>query len=279
MKTRYTTPLLMLPGSLYLVGLLVIPGLLIFSYSFMTRGSYGGVVPSFSLENYIRAADYLYLSILLSSLSIASIAVALCLLVGYPAAYAIHKLDKSVQLAALLIVILPFWTNYLIRTYAWILLLNTEGVINAGLVSIGAVEKPIQFLYTRFAVVVGLVHSYLPFVILTVYASLQRLEPSLMEASSDLGASPRQTFTRVILPLTMPGITAGATFVFILSIGNFLTPNLLGGGQTRMIGNLIYDQFMTSRDWPFGAALASILLSILFVLLLIQAKINRKYGG
>ncbi len=166
---------------------------------------------------------------------------------------------------------LPFWSNYLIRTYAWMVLLNRQGVINETLGWLGLVHEPLDLLYNEFAVVLGLVYNYCPFVILAVYSALQRLDLSFAEASRDLGAGAWQTFFRITLPLTMPGVAAGGVFVFVLSIGNFITPDLLGGGRMQMVGNLIYDQFLIARDWPFGATLSLILIGVMMVLLFAQA--------
>jgi spermidine/putrescine transport system permease protein len=195
--------------------------------------------------------------------------------IGYPAAYAISKAPERWRIALLFLAILPFWTNYLIRTYAWIVLLNPAGLINSALMSLGIVREPLPLLYNEFAVVLGLVYNYTPFVILAVYSALQRLDPSYAEASRDLGADARTTFFRITLPLTAAGVAAGAVFVFVLSIGNFITPDLLGGGKIEMVGNLIYDQFLTARDWPFGAALSVILIAIMMLLLFVQTLFAR----
>ena len=170
--------------------------------------------------------------------------------------------------------------DYLIRTYAWIVLLNREGLINKALSGLGLTSEPLSLLYTDGSVIVGLLYAYLPFMILTLYASIARLDPALREASADLGGSSLQTHWHVILPLCLPGIAAGCVFVFVLSIGNFITPDLLGGGRRIMVGNLIYDQFLSARDWPFGASLAFILIGIMMLLLLAQAwLVNRQQGG
>src|ERR1044072_8285055 len=163
---------------------------------------------------------------------------------------------------------LPVWTNYLIRPYAWIVLLNPSGLINNFLQWIGLVQSPLPILYNEFAVILGLVYNYVPFVILAVYSALQRLDPAYAEASRYLGASAATTFWRITLPLTAPGVAAGAVFVFVLSIGNFVTPDLLGGGKLQMVGNLIYNQFLTARDWPFGATLSILLIGAMMVLLI-----------
>jgi spermidine/putrescine transport system permease protein len=174
---------------------------------------------------------------------------------------------------------LPFWTNYLIRTYAWIVLLNPAGLVNSLLLQAGAISEPLPLLYNKPAVVLGLVYSYTPFVILAIYSSLQRLDPAYAEASRDLGAGAATTFLRIILPLTAPGVAAGAVFVFVLSIGNFVTPDLLGGGKFQMVGNLIYDQFLSARDWPFGATLSALLIALMMILLFLQALASSRARG
>lgn len=272
MNARFVSWLLMAPGLLWLGVLLVVPCLLILVLIAFERGIYGGIDwNAMTLDNIRRAADPLYLSIFLDSARIAGFATLLALLIGYPAAYAISRAPAERQTALLFLAMLPFWTNYLIRTYAWIVLLNPAGLINNLLVGAGLAAAPLPLLYNEFAVVLGLVYSYTPFVILAIFAALQRLDPSYAEASRDLGAGPVTTFWRIILPLTAPGVAAGAVFVFVLSIGNFVTPDLLGGGKFQMVGNLIYDQFLSARDWPFGATLAGLLIAIMMVLLFAQA--------
>ncbi len=271
--------LLIGPGLGWLALFLVVPCLLVFANAFFERGVYGGIDYTFTFQNFVRAAEPLYLSIFLDSARIALTATLIALLLGYPAAYAIAKAPPSRQTALLIVVMLPFWSNYLIRTYAWIVLLNREGLVNRALSGGGLTTEPLPLLYNEFAVVVGLVYNYLPFVVLAVYSALQRLDPSLGEASRDLGAGAAQTFFRITLPLTVPGIAAGAVFVFVLSIGNFVTPDLLGGGRMQMVGNLIYDQFLTARDWPFGAALSAILIALMMALLFVQALSARRASG
>jgi spermidine/putrescine transport system permease protein len=271
---------LMGPGLIWLTVFLVVPCALVFVYSFFERGVYGGIDYIFGFDNYLRAADPLYLKIFLQSVKIAVITTVLALAIGYPAAYFIALAPARRQKALLILAILPFWSNYLIRTYAWIVLLNREGLVNRALEGVGLIDEPLALLYNQFAIVVGLLYAYLPFMILTLYASIARLGPELREASTDLGGNTLQTFLGVTLPLTVPGIAAGCVFVFVLSIGNFITPDLLGGGRSIMVGNLIYDQFLSARDWPFGASLAFILIGIMMSLLFIQAwLVNRAAGG
>ncbi|MGX5831817.1 ABC transporter permease [Mesorhizobium sp. 43Arga] len=268
--------LLLAPALVWWLAFLIVPCGLVLAYTFMDRGTYGGIELDFTFHNLIRAFDGLYLEIFLRSARIAVEAAAVSLIVGYPAAYAISRVTPRWQMPLLFVVILPFWSNYLIRTYAWIVLLNRAGLVNQTLISAGIIQEPLSLLYNETAVVVGLVYSYLPFVILTVYASIQRLNPEFSEASADLGASAWKTFIRVTLPLTAPGIAAGGVFVFVLSIGNFITPQLLGGGRTKMVGNLIQDQFTAARDWPFGSALALVLIVIMVGLLAFQSAVQQR---
>jgi spermidine/putrescine transport system permease protein len=263
---------LMAPALAWLTALMIVPCALVLALAFFQRGVYGGVEYTFTLENFGRVFDPLYAGILLNSTRIAAIATAIAVVIGYAAAFAIAASPRRRQPILLFLAVLPFWSNYLIRTYAWIVLLNREGLVVTLLRSLGYTGEPPSLLYTEGAVIVGLVYNYLPFVILACYAPLSRLNPELAEASRDLGASALTTFRRVILPLTLPGIAAGAVFVFVLSIGNFVTPALLGGGRFQMIGNLVYDQFLTANDWPFGAALSMVLIAIMMVLLALQAK-------
>lgn len=267
------------PGLGWLAMLLVAPCGLIFVLSFFERGVYGGVDYTFTLENFVRAIDPLYAGIFFYSAKIAGLAVVFSLLIGYPAAYCIALQPKRRQMALLIFVMMPFWSNYLIRTYAWIVLLNREGLINRALESAGVIQEPLPLLYNDFAIVTGLVYGYVPFMILALYSSISKLAPDLREASADLGASAWRTFLRITFPLTLPGIAAGSVFVFVLSIGNFVTPDLLGGGKRTMLGNLIYDQFLTARDWPFGATLAFILVGVMMLLLTVQALIVTRAQG
>ena len=250
---------------------LVVPVALVVVYSVFQRGTYGGVVPTFTLDNFARAIDPLYLRVLLFSLRVAVIATVVALLIGYPAAYLIATLPRRWRTPVLVLVILPFWTSLLIRTYAWIVLLSPKGLINTGLIGLGLIRQPLPLLYDEFAIILGLVYGYLPLMILPIFSSIERLHPELREASSDLGATAFRTFLKVTLPLTLPGIAAGCIFVFVPSLGNFIVPDLLGGGKSIMIGNLIQAQFLKARDWPFGAVLSLILIGLMGALLFIQA--------
>ncbi|MCB0090701.1 MAG: ABC transporter permease [Caldilineaceae bacterium] len=254
--------LLLAPGAAWLLLFFALPLLIVLLYSFFTRGPYGNVVYDFTLDNYARLANPIYLQILIRSLWMAVTAMLISLLLGYPLAWFIVRQPSRWRPLLLLLVIIPFWTNFLVRTYAIIVLLRTEGVINGLLQSWGVIEAPLDLLYNSGAVTLGLVYGYLPFMVLPIYASLEKLDPSLMEAAQDLGANAWRSFWRVMLPLTMPGVAAGSILVFIPAIGAFITPDLLGGAKVMMIGNLIDQQFLSARNWPFGAAVSIVLMLI-----------------
>jgi spermidine/putrescine transport system permease protein len=256
---------------------LIVPIALVLVSSFFRRGTFSGVVYDFTLDNYVRALDPLYLGVLVYSVQVAALTTAICLLIGFPAAYFIATRSSArVRTALLVLVVLPFLTNFLIRTYAWIVLLNREGVINQGLRGVGLIDAPLDLLYNDFAIVLGLVYGYLPLMILPLYAALERLNPEVREAALDLGARPLRIMRTVTLPLVLPGIVAGCVFVFVPSLGNFLVPQLLGGGRRIMVGNLVNQQFLEARDWPFGSTLALMLMAILVVLLVVQARALRR---
>jgi len=263
------------PGLLYLGVFFLLPLAIIVSYAFLERGRFGGVVIEPNLDNFARALDPVFLRVLLNSIGIALVTTVLALILGYPTAWAISRLPRRWRTVALVLVVLPFWTNFLVRTYAWIVLLNSQGPLNGALVGLGIIGEPLELLYTPGAVVAGLLYAYLPLMILPLYASIERLDPELREASANLGARPARTFLSVTLPLTLPGVLIGSIFVFVPSMGNFVIPELLGGGKTVMVGNLIRDQFLKARDWPFGAVLAIAVLVFLAALLIIQARVSR----
>lgn len=255
------------PSWLVTVSLFLVPLVIILFYSFLTRGNYGGVVLNLSSESYRRLADPLYGMILLRTFWIAGVSSLLCMLLGFPLALFISRSGARKNLY-LSLVILPFWTSFLVRTYAWMFLLRDTGLINTALQSMGLIHGPLPLLYNDGAVILGLVYSYLPFMVLPLYATLERLDPNLLEAAADLGAKPGATMLRVVLPLCAPGIRAGSVLVFIPCLGAYLTPDLLGGGKSVMAGNLIQNQFTNARDWPFGSAAALGLMTIVMLLLL-----------
>ena len=249
------------PAALIIAALILAPMALVACYSFLSRGAYGGVEWIGTLENYSRLCDPLYLKILARSAVLAAAATALCLLLGFPLAWFISRAGARKHLY-LSLVILPFWTSFLVRLYAWIFLLRDTGLINTVLLAAGWIREPLPLLYNHGAVLLGLVYGYLPFTVLPLYATLERLDPSLLEAAADLGARPLAAFRRVVLPLAAPGIRAGALLVFIPCLGTYLTSDLLGGSKTVLAGNHIQNQFTTARDWPFGSAASQVLMGL-----------------
>jgi spermidine/putrescine transport system permease protein len=247
---------------------LAVPSAIILAYSLMSRGAYGGVERPFTAENFARLFDPLYGMIFLRSLWIAGVSTALCLALGFPLALFIARSGRRKNLY-LSLVILPFWTSFLIRTYAWMFLLRDTGLINTTLQAAGVIHDPLPLLYNDGAVILGLVYGFLPFTVLPLFATLERLDKNLLEASADLGARPWDTLFRVTIPLCMPGIRAGAILVFVPCLGTYLTSDLLGGSKTILIGNLVQNQFTASRDWPFGAAASIALMLVALGLLLV----------
>jgi spermidine/putrescine transport system permease protein len=258
---------LLVPSLFLLVVLFYLPQLLLFAVSLGRRSAYGGIVRALSLENYARALEPLYLGILWRSLGLAAFTTLACLALGFPFAWWLARRVPARSRSALLaLVVLPFWTSFLVRMYAWIVLLRSEGLVNLALSALGLPH--VELLYNDFAVLVGQAYGELPFMIVPLYVSLEKLDNALVEAAADCGASPARAFWSVVVPQTLPGIAAGCLLVFIPSLGAFLAPDLLGGGRTAYVGNLIQSQFAVARDMPFGAAL-SFVLSLLVILLLL----------
>lgn len=256
---------LITPALLWLILFFAVPLVIVFIYSFLTRGIYGQVIWDFNLGNYARVVDSLYVRIFVRSLRIAGLTTVLCLAVGYPLGYFIARRGSQRRGLLLLLLVIPFWTNFLVRTYAWRVILSNEGPINSLLMNLGLTNRPVPMLFTEFAVLVGLVYSYLPEMVLPIYAAVERLDFNLVQAANDLYANDFQAFRRVILPLTMPGILAGSLLVFIPCLGAFVTPDILGGARTVMLGNLIQQQFLTARDWPFGSAVSFVLMAVMLI--------------
>ena len=286
-KNRLLFSVLMVPPTFWLAIFFTLPLALVWVYSFGERGPQGQTILAFSLGNYARALEWIHLGILWKSIVIAAITTVICFVVGMALSLGISFAPKKWRNLLLLLVILPFWTNLLIRTYAWIAVLRTSGFVNhwletahsalAGiLAALGLPDvlesfEPLALLYNQRAVVIGLVYVHLPFMILPIYASMEKLDRSYLEASLDLGAGHWRTLISVLIPLTWPGIASGSLLVFILSLGTFLTPDLLGGTDSIMIGNLIAQQFGPSRDWAFGAAISFLLMYLTFIVLWLRA--------
>jgi spermidine/putrescine transport system permease protein len=264
------------PGALWLLLFFAVPIGIMLAYSLMERGTYGGVIAELTTRQYRRFFDPLYLGILRRTVVWSLACTVLCLGLGYPVAFCIARAGQW-RSRLLFLVVLPFWTSFLVRMFAMIFLLRDTGFVNTVLQVVGLIDRPIALLYTPFAVVLGLVYGFLPLMILPIYASLEKLDDALLEAAEVLGARSWARFTKVILPLSMPGVVAGSLLVFIPALGSFVTSDLLGGAKQVMIGNLIQNQFTVARDWPFGSA-ASFVLMIL-VLVPVLAYLRRRDLG
>ncbi len=281
-KRQWATLLTLIsPTVFWLIVFFTVPLLVILVYSFLQRGTYGGLVYEFNLDNYIRFVDPLYIKIFMRSFRIAIATTLLSLLVGYPLAFWLATRPARWRNTLLLIMMIPFWTNFLIRTYAWIVILARKGFLNTALIDLGLIDKPLALLYNERAVVVGLVYGWITEMILPCYASIVGLDFSLVEAAQDLGANEFKAFIRVVLPLTMPGIVAGSILVFIPSLGAYVTPDLLGGGKSHMIGNLISQQFGSANHWPFGSAISMVLMILMMIgtVIYFRIAVSRSQGA
>jgi spermidine/putrescine transport system permease protein len=254
--------LLLAPMLLWLLAFIVVPTGILLVYSFCQRDDVGRVVFEFTWDNYIRVFDPVYLMIFAKSVGYAGLTTALCIVLGYPMAYTIARAREDWRQRLLFLVMVPFWTSFLVRTYAWITILKREGLLNGALLYTQVIVNPFDMMYTPGAVIIGLVYAYLPFMILPIFSSAEKLDSSVVEAAHDLGAGPVRAFTTVIIPLTKPGIFAGIMLVFLPAIGMFAITDLMGGARTPLIGNVIQNQFFQARDWPFGAALGIVFMAM-----------------
>ncbi len=283
--------LLLAPSLITILLIGVLPLSVVLVYSFLEPGSYGGVKWNFSVDAYIQllfepdifdgtlSFTTAYLEIFWRSISLAVVATLGCLVVGFPTAYFIATQPAERRNLWLFLITIPFWTNLLIRTYAMLLILRDEGVINIGLQNIGVIDQALPLLYTDFAVSLGLIYSFLPFMVLPIYSSMEKFDFRLVEAGFDLYANRLKVLWRIIIPIAKPGIAAGCILVFIPSLGAYITPEVLGGGKSMMIGNLIYAQFGSARNWPFGAAIALILMAVVLISLTIYMRRTGEKGG
>ena len=263
------------PVTLIMVLLIAVPLIYVAVMSFCSIDEFYNVTFKFTVQNYVRLANADYLKIYAQSIAIALITTIICILVGYPFSYIIARTKSRKKKILYMLVIIPFWTNSLIRTYGWRNFLGSSGLLNGLLMKIGLVSQPVDFLYKQGTTILGMVYCLIPFMILPLYTAIEKLDDSLLEASSDLGARPVSTFFEVILPLTSSGIFSGSLMVFIPCLGYFFVSDILGGGNSDVIGNLIERQFQSGNNWPLGAALSIILI----VVTLILVKIYQKLGG
>ena len=263
------------PIVIYSFILIVLPLLYVYVISFFESDSYGGMNITFTLRNYLMLFDMVYIKVFLKSFLIGIVTTFICIIIAYPFSLSLMNLNERVQSLCMVLVIIPFLVNSLIRTYGWIVLLRKEGVINSFLKSVGLISESLNLMYNDFGIIIGLVYTLLPFMILPVYSSVSKLNNSVIEASLDLGASKVETFFKVIVPLTMPGVFSGSLMVFIPAIGYFFISDILGGGKLMLVGNLIKNQFLVARNWPFGAAISIFLIVV--TLLLVEG--YKRAGG
>ncbi|MFN4282717.1 MAG: ABC transporter permease subunit [Alphaproteobacteria bacterium] len=271
-KSRWSFPLAAIPPYLWLLLFFAAPLAIVLKISLaapvMGQPPYTPLYENgewlIHWDNYLLLLDDpLYIAALLNSLKIAAVSTLITLLIGYPMAYAIARAPESRRAVLMMLVILPFWTSFLIRVYAWMSILSTTGLLNNFLIWLGVIETPLDIIYTSFAIHLGIVYSYLPFMVLPLVATLSRMDMTLLEAAADLGAKPWQAFLRVTLPLSLPGILAGSLLVFIPATGEFVIPDLLGGPEALMIGKIMWTEFFSNRDWPVASALTVALLVLL----------------
>ena len=260
------------PVSLWMILFVTIPMLFIIFISFMTRSNFGGVDYTPTLASYKTLADVIYLNVILKSLRVALVTTVACLILGYPFAYYIARKPADVASRLIMLLMIPLWTNSLMRLNAWMLLFQTNGPVNKALLRLGIVEKPVMFLYTDGLVLLGLITNFLPFAVLPMYSSIEKLQTAMLEASADLGAKPSVTFLRVTLPLTFPGIFSAIILTFIPALGTYTITDMLGGGKVLYIGNIIKNQFGTIRNWPLGAALSVLLLLVTALLIFVYSR-------
>ena len=278
MKKSGSTKLL-LPVIIWMSVFFLFPLLLVLAVSFMTRGQYGDVSFKLTGSNYLRLIDPMYLKIFINSIIISLLTTIVCLFMGYPFAYIISRMNKKIRPYLMMLIILPFWTNSLVRTYAWIILLRTEGLINTYLINFGIINEPLKLLYSNGAVLIGMVYIMFPFMVMPIYTSVEKLDETLLEAASDLYASKMKAFLNITWPLTKPGVMAGCLLVFVPTLGLFFIPDLMGGSKIVLISNLIKNQFLTARDWPFGTAISVSLMAVMLIIIFVYAKKGGKIGG
>lgn len=255
------------------------PNLMVWITSFLIRDEISIVKPILTLNNYERLIDPVFFQIFVNSFYYAFMTTVVCLMISYPFAYILAKLPPNYRRFMLILVIIPFWTSSLIRTYSLIIILKANGIINNLLMYLGLIQTPLQILYSNSAVFIGLIYTLLPFMILPLFASIEKLDIRVIEAAYDLGASKTEVFIFIILPLTMPGIIAGCIMVFLPSLGLFYIPDLLGGAKSMLIGNFIKNQFLTAKDWPFGSAASVILTLLMGLLLIFYFRTIKRYSG
>ncbi len=266
----------LIPVIIYVALLIALPLLYILLISFFKSDSYGGMITTFTIQNYIEVFDQVYINVFLKSILIAGLTTFICILISYPFVLAVSHKKPRTQKILMTLVMVPFLTNSLIRMYGWLVLLRKSGVINQVLLGTGVIHEPLSLMYNMSGILIGMTYTLLPFMILPLYSSVSTIDPSLLEAASDLGASKIKTFFKIILPQTLPGLFNGSLMVFTPALGYFFIVDILGGGKIMILGNLIKNQFLTARNWPFGAAISIVLVLITSLLILAYRKLGGK---
>ena len=266
----------LIPVIVYVALLIALPLLYILLISFFKSDSYGGMITTFTIQNYIEVFDQVYINVFLKSILIAGLTTFICILISYPFVLAISHKKPRTQKILMTLVMVPFLTNSLIRMYGWLVLLRKSGVINQVLLGTGMIHEPLSLMYNMSGILIGMTYTLLPFMILPLYSSVSTIDPSLLEAASDLGASKIKTFFKIIVPQTLPGLFNGSLMVFTPALGYFFIVDILGGGKIMILGNLIKNQFLTARNWPFGAAISIVLVLITSLLILAYRKLGGK---
>ncbi len=274
-KNKNRPPVTLLPMALWTIVFVAVPLVYVLGLSFMKKAATWGVVAEFSLDSYKSLFNPVYLKVFAQSFWVAILTTVLALLIGYPFAYFTAKLPKKRRSLVLMLMLVPFWTNSLVRIYGWMILLRGQGVINGLLMQFGVIDKPLKLLYTFGAVLVGMVYALLPFMVLAIYNSVCKVDWSLVEASRDLGAGRAKAFFTVTLPLTMPGVMAGCVLVFIPSVGLFFISDLLGGAKTMLLGNLIKNELLSAKNWPMGAALSIAMMAVTLLVIRLYQHFSR----
>lgn len=274
LKKNLTSIIMTTPTLVWMLLFLLAPLVIVVGISFLSKTPYGGVSMPFTVEAYASMLNRDYAKIFAKSIGLSIETTVVCLLLGYPLAAIIASSSKKVKPWLILLIMLPFWINSMIRLYGWMTMLRTEGIINKMLLGIGIINKPLNMLYTDGAVLLGMVYELLPFAVLPLYTSIEKVDQSLIEAAEDLGAKKHKVFFRVVLPLTMPGVFAGSIQTFIPALGLFYVSDMLGGGSSMYVGNLIKNQFLSARNWPLGAALSILLILITIVLMRLYTRVG-----
>ena len=271
--------LMVAPAMLWFSSFFVIPLLIVVAVSFAGRTPYGQIIFEFTQKNYLRFLEPLYLQIFADTLIVAVITTVATIIMGYPLAYFIARLPKKWQQPGLILVMIPFWINFLIRSYAWVIILRTQGVVNTFLMKLGLIEQPLQMLYNDAAVMLGMIYALLPFMVLPIYNVLIKIDRDVINAARDLGASSSYTFLKIILPLSIPGIISGITMVFVPALTTFVISDLLGGGKILLIGNVIEQSFKQNSNWHVGSGLSMVLMVFIIASMALVSKYDKEGEG